>query len=154
MSEQNYITAVLGLAINADGKFLLTQRHQPDNQDVHLKWQFPGGGIEFGETPEQTLSRELQEELNVSAQLLDPRPLVKSHVWEAKVAGHPKATHASLLLYLVKITSPLEEIKLDAETHAFGWFSVAEIANLDMLPKSHEFISEAQELIKRNLIEY
>jgi 8-oxo-dGTP diphosphatase len=44
---------------------LICQR-KPD-QPMSLKWEFPGGKIEPGESPEEALARELQEELGISA---------------------------------------------------------------------------------------
>jgi 8-oxo-dGTP diphosphatase len=47
------------------GEVLIAQR-RPD-QPMALQWEFPGGKIEAGESPEQALARELSEELGISA---------------------------------------------------------------------------------------
>jgi len=48
-----------------NGEVLICQR-RPD-QPMALQWEFPGGKIESGESPEQALGRELHEELGISA---------------------------------------------------------------------------------------
>lgn len=50
--------------IDADGRVLLAQR--PPGKSMAGLWEFPGGKLEAGETPERCLIRELEEELSVS----------------------------------------------------------------------------------------
>ncbi|MHA1523850.1 MAG: (deoxy)nucleoside triphosphate pyrophosphohydrolase [Alphaproteobacteria bacterium] len=49
--------------VDADGRVLLAQR--PENREMAGLWEFPGGKIEPGETPEAAVIRELYEELSV-----------------------------------------------------------------------------------------
>jgi 8-oxo-dGTP diphosphatase len=52
--------------IDADGRVLLAER--PAGRAMAGLWEFPGGKIEAGERPEQTLIRELQEELGITVE--------------------------------------------------------------------------------------
>jgi 8-oxo-dGTP diphosphatase len=49
--------------VDADGRVLLAQR--PEGKTMAGLWEFPGGKVEDGEMPEQSLIRELQEELGI-----------------------------------------------------------------------------------------
>jgi 8-oxo-dGTP diphosphatase len=54
---------VVAAIIERDGKILIGQR--TPEQSHPLKWEFPGGKVEPGETPQQALTRELEEELGI-----------------------------------------------------------------------------------------
>ncbi len=58
---------VVAGVLQRDGKVLIGQRMAKDRHG--LKWEFPGGKVEPGETPKQALKRELQEELGVDAEV-------------------------------------------------------------------------------------
>jgi len=62
----HWIRLVVGFR-KKDGKILGGQR--PENNSLPGQWEFPGGKIEPGETPEQALVRELQEELGIDAEV-------------------------------------------------------------------------------------
>lgn len=57
---------VVAAIINKDGKIFSAQR---DYGFLKGKWEFPGGKIEEGETPEQALIREIQEELGTTIEV-------------------------------------------------------------------------------------
>ncbi|MDG1431888.1 MAG: 8-oxo-dGTP diphosphatase MutT [Paracoccaceae bacterium] len=67
--------------IDIDGRVLLTQR--PEGKSMAGLWEFPGGKIEVGETPEQALIRELHEELGINTWSSCLAPLTfASHSYE------------------------------------------------------------------------
>jgi len=55
---------VVAAILERDGRILIGQRKL--GQSHPLQWEFPGGKVEAGETPEQALARELEEELGIS----------------------------------------------------------------------------------------
>ncbi len=57
------IVRVVGAAIVRDGRILVAQRAMSDIPYKSLKWEFPGGKIETGESEEEAIVREIQEEL-------------------------------------------------------------------------------------------
>jgi len=61
------IVQVTAAIIVSDGNILIAQRHPNDR--LAGMWEFPGGKIEAGETPEQCLKRELREELEMDASI-------------------------------------------------------------------------------------
>ncbi len=67
--------------IDADGRVLLAQR--PEGKPMAGLWEFPGGKVEPGETPEAALIRELREELGLDTEASCLAPLTfASHAYE------------------------------------------------------------------------
>lgn len=66
--RKHWIPVVAGFLIK-EGKVLVGQR--PENNSLPGQWEFPGGKIEMGESPEEALARELKEELDIDATVGD-----------------------------------------------------------------------------------
>jgi 8-oxo-dGTP diphosphatase len=65
MDEAPLVITVIGALIERDGKILIARRKK--GMQMERLWEFPGGKLEPGETPEECLRRELREELGVEA---------------------------------------------------------------------------------------
>ncbi|TPF74758.1 (deoxy)nucleoside triphosphate pyrophosphohydrolase [Brucella gallinifaecis] len=67
MKSRPIILVAACALVDADGRVLLAQR--PEGKALAGLWEFPGGKVESGETPEETLIRELQEEIGVTTKV-------------------------------------------------------------------------------------
>jgi len=73
-----FVTAIA--LTDAQGRVLLAQR--PEGKDMAGLWEFPGGKVEAGETPEEALVREIKEELALTLRAKDLKPLTfASHAY-------------------------------------------------------------------------
>ena len=69
MAEKKYIRVVGAVIMNDDDEILCAQR--PEGKNLALKWEFPGGKVEKGETETGALVRELDEEMECRIDVLD-----------------------------------------------------------------------------------
>ena len=83
MAAQRPILLVAACAlVDADGRVLLAQR--PEGKALAGMWEFPGGKVEAGERPEETVVRELREELGIVTREACLAPLTfASHGYES-----------------------------------------------------------------------
>ena len=118
MTEQRHI--VVAAAIVRRGACFLAAR-RPVDGPYGGQWEFPGGKLEAGETPEHALKRELKEELNITPEDFHPA-LQLEHVYpEFKVTLH---------VFVVSAFSG-ELAALDKQTLA--WLLPEEAKNLPFL---------------------
>lgn len=129
------MTVVAVALADGDGRVLLQQR-APDRAMAGL-WEFPGGKVEEGETPETALVREIEEELGVT---LDPGAIMPACFASAPLGDR----HMILLLYLCRAWRG-EPAPLDAA--ALRWASTAEMRSLPMPPADAPLIPLLEALL-------
>jgi 8-oxo-dGTP diphosphatase len=144
--KKRIVVVVLGICFNKKGQILLTQRNQPLEKQVHKKWQLPGGAMEFGETPEKTLKREMKEEIGVDVKIIERISYTATNFWKYKKFQ----CQCLFLSFLTKITKGKPNSK-NFETYHLDWFYPKDIKKLKSLPKTNEIISAALSLIKKHL---
>ncbi len=110
---------VVAAAIYRDGKFLCTQKGQTRYPYTTLKWEFPGGKIEAGETPKQALRRELMEEMDYSIDVGRHLITVNHEYPDFKI---------TLAVYLCTPTGSSFTLK---EHNAFKWLSKDDLNTVD-----------------------
>ena len=119
---------VAGLLIR-DGRVLICQR-RPD-QPMALQWEFPGGKIEHGESPEQALARELSEELGIRAK-------IGSHVTHIR-HNYRHGGAVDLQFYVV----PSFEGELENKIfHQLKWVRLEELPEYDFLAADRGLIRD------------
>ncbi|HSN22797.1 MAG TPA: Nudix family hydrolase [Methylomicrobium sp.] len=72
LNGSNALQVAVGVVTNDAGRILIARRHEASHQGGF--WEFPGGKIEAGETPEEALFRELKEELDIN--VIESSPLI------------------------------------------------------------------------------
>ena len=119
-----------GVLIDVDGRILVAQR--PEGKSMAGLWEFPGGKVQEGESPEFALCRELYEELGVDARETCLTPIAfASHAYEA--------------FHLLMPTFALRKwngAPVPKEGQAIKWVMPNDLYNLEMPPADIPLISQ------------
>ena len=123
--------------IDVDGRILMSQR--PSGKDHAGLWEFPGGKVEDGETPEQTIRRELWEELGVEP--------CESCLQTFNFVSHAYADfHLFLPLYLCRQWDGIVRPK---EGQQVRWVFPDRICALDLVPADIPLAREIEDRLVR-----
>lgn len=121
---------VVAAIIVGDGSVLATQRGYGEHEGW---WEFPGGKVEGGETPEEALVREIHEELNASI-------AVDDYLCTAEY-DYP-AFHLNMRCYICSLLDASFEL---LEHHAARWLDADSIDNVQWLPADIQIIEALRE---------
>lgn len=120
------IIVVAAVIRDAEHRLLLAKR--PDGAHMGGLWEFPGGKVEAGETPQEALQRELREELGVASVVGDP----------ITFAVHSEPGRAIVLLFFS--ASVGESVPYAAEGQELAWVPPAELAAYPTPPADAELV--------------
>ncbi len=107
--DRKLVEVAVGILIRPDGDFLLTSR--PPGKVYEGYWEFPGGKLERGETVEQALCRELQEEIGITI------AVAAVQRWKVETVDYP---HALVRLHFCKVFDWSGELHMH-EGQTFAW---------------------------------
>jgi 8-oxo-dGTP diphosphatase len=109
-ADRQAVDVAVGVLIRADGQFLLTSR--PVGKVYAGYWEFPGGKIEPGESLEQALRRELEEEIGLT--------IGATQLWRIEQVDYP---HALVRLHFCKVFHWSGQMQM-REGQDFAWQSL------------------------------
>lgn len=118
---------VVAAIIHKGDKIFATQRGYGEWKDF---WEFPGGKMEAGETPEDALRREIWEELETRIVV---ERFVKTIDWD-----YP-AFHLTMHCYLCRVESGCLKLK---EHEAARWLTKDELDSVEWLPADRDVVKE------------
>lgn len=128
--------------IRKDGRVLLC-RVAPGNLGAGY-WTLPGGGLEFGESPEAAVVREVEEETGLRARITG-KPSIHSHRGEWPFSAGPVAYHHVRFVYPMEVTGGVARREVDGSTDEFAWLTPAEVDALAAEDRTGELVVEALE---------
>ena len=136
MSEPLKTVLVVACAlVDVDGRVLICQR--PEGKQLAGLWEFPGGKVEPGETPEAALIRELDEELGIQVKRACLAPFVfASHSYES--------FHLLMPLYLCRRWDGFVQRR---EHAALAWATPSQMADYPMPPADAPLVAWLRDLL-------
>ena len=135
MTGHRMLFVVACALVDADGRVLIAQR--PLGKALAGLWEFPGGKLEAGETPEDCLVRELQEELGILTKPACLAPLTfASHAYDD--------FHLFMPLYICR---RYEGIARGIEGQAIKWVKPKQLRDFPMPPADEPLIPALIDLL-------
>lgn len=121
----DYIGVGVGAVIfNKEGKIFLAKRGKKARNETG-KWEFPGGGLEFGESFENTIIREMKEEFGIDIEVIDQLATFNHLIPDEK-------QHWVALAFICKIKSGTPKILEPEKCTEIGWFSIDEMKKMPL----------------------
>jgi 8-oxo-dGTP diphosphatase len=128
---------VKSLVVNSKDEILFVKRKKEDLKQAHNKWEFPGGKVDFGETPEETAKREAKEESGYEIEINYLLPKILSSKWESS----EREAQQILICYACKLIGGEKSLD-DHGVSDIKWFNLNEIPkNTDCLPGTIDFLN-------------
>ena len=129
------------IILNSKGEILLVKRSDTDKY-FPGEWELPGGGVDFTETPQESLKREVLEECGLTVAVGKPLGV---HRFEMEENGVVIAV--SEVTFLCTLTSPAQAVTVSHEHSAYRWIVKKEIENFQVNEYMKNVLQDALENI-------
>lgn len=143
--EKKIIFVFKGIVFNQNDQILIDNRKESKLEVADGKWELPGGKIEFGETPEETVQREIYEETGYEVLVKEIVPYSNVSIWEYKDCMQ----HTVIFSYICELKHNKHMNIIDKGINEYKWINYSEIENYNFLPGAKEAIKSAIQLIRR-----
>ena len=143
VKPRKQVVVVCGLITDDNGQVLLALRHEPALPSAHLKWELPGGGVEFGEKIEEALRREMIEEIGAEVEVGEIIPYIHVGEWEFPA----EIIQAFVINYFCRIKKGSvinHTANHEQEIAELKWFQVKNIPWDQCLPGLREIFQAAK----------
>lgn len=131
----NIVLVVACALVDVDGRVLICKR--PQGKSLAGLWEFPGGKVEAGETPEAALIREMDEELGITITQSCLAPFVfASHTYET--------FHLMMPLYLCRRWNG---VVVAREHEALAWVKPSALSDYEMPPADAPLIAYLRDFL-------
>lgn len=131
------ITVFSAVVLN-DNKVLLVLRKEDELPEAHLKWEYPGGKVDFGETPQEAIVREVLEETGIKVKVNRLLPYVQTNYWK-----YPWGNQQTLCFVFVCDFIKQESRTPDHHVERIDWIEFEKVNDLPSLPGTMEILSLA-----------
>lgn len=142
MKMKKTIFVFKGIVFNENNEILIDNRCEKELTEADGKWELPGGKMEFGESPEETVKREIFEETGFEVEVKKIIPYSNVSVWEYET----HLQHTVIFSYICELKAANCKSNNDKRINMYKWIDKDQIDNYDFLPGAKEAIMEAIKL--------
>lgn len=146
MKDRKTIYVFDGVVFDRDGRILIDQRIGDALEKVNGLWEVPGGKLEFGETPEQAIRREILEEIGYKVKVKKLIPYTDVGTLE-----YPKKLQHTVVFYYVCELEDEDYVEVhDHKIGGFRWVRPEELDDYEFMFGNREAIEMAIKM--RNMV--
>lgn len=135
------IFVALSLIINDRNEVLMGRRHDPKNRGMHDRWEFPGGKVEFGEHPMDSVVREAREEVAIDVTV---DRVLNIYSW-----FHPDRPHIQVILmaYIARCKPGQIARPNCREVREVVWKSIDDAMNMNVIENNKTILRDLKKAL-------
>lgn len=131
-----------------NGRVLMILRNDPHRPEYHLKWEFPGGGVDRGETMHSNVLRETREEAGYEVEVVKLLQYIS-----VELQTYPTFEYQIYLVpYVCKPVQQLKQVNNEQEVVKVKWFDLDDVLNHDLIGENarmyKQFLPELKDVVK------